>query len=106
MKLIYLAHPYGGKMENIARSIDLASKLTLEYPNFHIFNAVKYFSQFKDVFSEDDIAQRYLDMITRCDELWLAPGWETSKGCKAELLEIQRVGKPVRYLKEKRNHES
>lgn len=85
MKLIYIAHPYGGKKSNVTKATDLANRLTLEYQHYHIFNAVKYFYQYKDVFTEEGIKRRYLDMVLRCSELWLAPGWEESAGCRAEL---------------------
>ena len=98
MKLIYLAHTYGGKKSNVTKATDLANRLTLEYPHYHIFNAVKYFYQYKDIFTEAGIQRRYTDMVTRCDELWVAPGWENSAGCKAEIAEATKLGMKIRYL--------
>ena len=101
MKLIYLAHPYSGKKANVTKATDLANRLTLEFPHYHIFNAVKYFYQYKDVFTEEGIKRRYLDMVLRCSELWLAPGWEESAGCRAELEQAKKHGMTVVYLEGK-----
>lgn len=98
MKVVYLAHPFGGKKENVLKSIDLAAKLTMEYPDIHIFNAAHYFYQYENVLSEPEIMKRCLDMVGRCDELWLASGWKHSKGCNAEHQEALRLGKMVEYL--------
>ena len=100
MKLIYLAHPYGGNDRNIMAAWVLWRKLTDENPNYHIFNAVNYFVGLKDIFTEAGIQRRYTDMVTRCDELWVAPGWEESAGCKAEIAEATKIGMKVRYLAE------
>lgn len=98
MKLIYLAHPYGGKPENICKAVDLGTDLQTEYEDYHIFNAAYYFCKYHGVFNEERIMQMCLDMVGRCDALWLAPGWENSPGCNAELVEAQRAGLAVRYL--------
>lgn len=100
MKLIYLAHPYGGDEHNIVAAWVLGRDLTAEHPHYHIFNAVKYFVGLKDIFTEAEIQRRYTDMVSRCDELWVAPGWEESPGCLAEIKEATRNGIRVRYLAE------
>lgn len=98
MKLIYLAHPYGKKPENVCKAVDLGCALQTEYEHYHIFNAAYYFCKYEGLYNEEHILEMCKDMVTRCDELWLAPGWENSPGCKIELMEAQRVGKAVRYL--------
>ena len=40
-------------------------------------------------------------MVARCDELWLAPGWEESAGCRAELERAKKNGMTVVYLEER-----
>ena len=100
MKLIYLAHPYGGNDLNIISAGVMWRYLTQTFPHYHIFNAVNYFVGLKDIFTEAGIQRRYTDMVTRCDELWVAPGWEESAGCKAEIAEATKIGMKVRYLAE------
>lgn len=98
MKVVYLAHPFGGKRDNVLKSIDLATELTMENSDVHIFNAAHYFYQYEGVFAEPEIMKRCLDMVARCDELWLAPGWKNSKGCNQEHEMARQIKKPVVYL--------
>ena len=100
MKLIYLAHPYGGKIENELKSITAEYQLIEQHPSDHIFNAVRYFKTYERVLSEPEIMDMCLDMLGRCDELWLSPGWQDSPGCKAELEHATRLGIRVKYLSE------
>ena len=39
MKLIYLAHKYGGEPENVCKAVDLGTMLKMEHEHLHIFNA-------------------------------------------------------------------
>lgn len=98
MKLVYFAHPYGDEFDNYNRSCAHADFLNQKYPQYHIFNAVRYFVQFDHVVSETEIMKRCLDMVARCDMLWLAPGWEQSKGCQAEYIEATKLGMPIKYI--------
>lgn len=38
-----------------------------------------------------------LELLRRCDALILVPGWEDSKGVKAEIAEANRRGMPIFY---------
>ena len=98
MKLVYLAHPFGGLKSNVCKSIDLASRLTLENSDIHIFNAAHYFYQYENVLCEEEIMKRCLDMVRRSDEIWLAPGWTKSKGCNLEYEMARSLEKAVVYL--------
>ena len=100
MKLIYLAHTYGGSAHNYFKACKLETKLIDEHPTAHIFNAVKYFNYFKNTLEEKDILKMCLDMVSRCNELWVAPGWEDSQGCKAEIEEATLNCMKIRYLTE------
>ena len=65
MKLIYLAHPYGGNDLNIISAGVMWRYLTQRFPHYHIFNAVNYFVGFKDIFTEAGIQRRYTDVNGR-----------------------------------------
>ena len=98
MDMIYLAHPYGGLLENIFASIALENTLILENSDIHIFNAAAYFHKYKGVLLEEEIMKRCTDMVNRCDEIWLSPGWEISPGCVTEYETAVEHGVPVAYL--------
>ena len=100
MKLVYLAHPYGGNVTNVYKSKILANYLNYNkiYPGVNIFNAVAYFFEYAQLKTEVEIMAMCIDMLGRCDELWLAPGWEDSPGCKAEIEHATKLGMRVKYL--------
>lgn len=100
MKLIYLAHPYGGSVENGIEAVLLEYRMMSKHHGKHIFNAVRYFSYFAGFLPESEIMRNCLDMVSRCDELWAAPGWENSPGCRAEIEEATKLGIKIRYLTE------
>lgn len=41
-----------------------------------------------------------LDILARCDEFWVycMAGWDLSSGINVELIEAQRLLKPIKYL--------
>lgn len=98
MKMIYFAHPFGGKEANYAKAKIMGARLEERNPGMHIFNAVPYFTYFEPYLEEPEIMRLCLDMVGRCDEVWVAPGWETSPGCNQEIKEATRLGIRVRYL--------
>lgn len=100
MKLIYLAHPYGGDAQKGIEAVLLEYRLMERNPRDHIFNAVRYFSYFAGFLPEGEIVRNCLDMVGRCDEVWVSPGWRDSPGCKAEIQEAARLNIKVRYLTE------
>ena len=62
-----------------------------------------YLTQFdisviRDVLQENDILERCIDILLRCDELWVAEGWERSTGCKIEIEVAKDCGMTIRYL--------
>lgn len=102
MRLIYLAHPYGGDPENITRSAELAEKLTKQYTHTHFINAVGHFAGFAGLKDEKWIMHACLDLLQRCDALWVGPGWETSPGCGQEIAEARKMGMAIVYIVDKR----
>lgn len=94
IKLIYLAHPYGGKDENIQ-----SAKKIHELLGGHIFNPVMYYPMLKELYPESVIMELCLDMLSRCDELVVCEGWENSLGCQMEIEHAKALNKSIRYFK-------
>lgn len=40
-----------------------------------------------------------LEFVRRADMLAVLPGWESSEGTRGEIIEAERLGKPIVYLK-------
>ena len=80
----YLAHPYGGSHCNKVEARQLAGSLYEKYPMLTILNPLDN-GEYMLGEDEENIINHDLELLTRCDVLILAPGWESSKGCNKEL---------------------
>ena len=80
----YLAHPYGGVHENMVEARMLAGTIYEQYPKLTLLNPLDN-GEFMLGDDEENIINHDLELLTRCDVLLLAPGWEDSKGCNKEL---------------------
>lgn len=98
MKLIYLAHPYGGKPENLARAAQIRARMQQAQPAVTIFSPVEHFSPLEGSAEEPEILRHCLTVLARCDALWAAPGHEGSNGCTLEIAYANAHGIPVIYL--------
>ena len=83
-KLIYVAHPYGGKKSN-REKIDV------------IMNELIFADTANDYVSPIHIC---LGLLGHCDILVLCDGWEQSRGCKGEYEYAQKHGKDIFKLDE------
>ena len=97
-KLIYLAHPYGGKPENVTRAAQLRARMQQSRPEVTIFSPVEHFSPLEGRAEEPEVLRHCLTVLRRCDALWAAPGHEGSKGCTMEIAYAHAHGIPVVYL--------
>lgn len=82
--LIYVAHPFGGKQENKDKVEKIILRLTEQFPDYTFLSPIHatgfyYFNK-----SYDNGMKDCIEMLKRCDELWLCEGWEDSKGCNIE----------------------
>lgn len=86
--IVYLAHNYGGKEENIIESMMFASEIEKEFPDFVIINPLLVFANRKYQGSDkgwfEDIT-RCLKLLAKCEALILSGDWRHSPGCCAEL---------------------
>ena len=83
-KLIYVAHPYGGKKSNREKIDVIMGDLVLNDTNHDYVSPIHNFGY---VYLTGDDYQRGLDiclsLLGQCDILVLCPEWESSRGCKA-----------------------
>lgn len=100
LKRIYIAHPYGGKAENRERVEKIIDKLIDKYGTDKVFisplHALGYLYHKVDYVQGIRMCLALLEM---CDELWLCPGWEDSRGCNIEYGFAKGMGIPVYFLK-------
>nr|DAR28545.1 MAG TPA: Blasticidin M [Caudoviricetes sp.] len=84
-KLVYVAHPYGGKTSNRKMIDVIMGDLVLNDTSHDYISPIHNFGY---VYLTGDDYQRGLDiclsLLGQCDILVLCPEWESSRGCKGE----------------------
>lgn len=84
-KLVYVAHPYGGKESNRKKIDVIMGNLVLNDTNHDYISPIHNFGY---VYLTGDDYQSGLDiclsLLGHCDILVLCPAWESSRGCNGE----------------------
>ena len=84
-KLVYVAHPYGGKESNRKKIDVIMEDLVLNDASHDYISPIHNFGY---VYLTGDNYQRGLDiclsLLGQCDILVLCPECESSRGCKGE----------------------
>lgn len=96
----YMAHPYGGKAENIEKACDMAGKLAELHPHMAIINPLdnfRHLAYFGDLayFGESDILELEKQVLVRCDVLIMTGDWRASPGCMGEFSFAYHHGIPI-----------
>lgn len=97
-KLIYVAHPFLGKPENVQKAEQIILQLIKLYPDYTFFSPLHATGFFYFAKSYEEGMKDCIEMLGRCDELWLCNGWEESKGCNIELEWAECRYMPVKYV--------
>lgn len=79
----YMAHPYGGKVENIEKACVMAERIAVLHPHMAIINPLDNF-RYLAHFAERDILERGKQVLERCDVLIMTGDWKASPGCMGE----------------------
>lgn len=84
-KLVYVAHPYGGKESNRKKIDVIMGDLVLNDASHDYISPIHNFGY---VYLTGPEYQKGLDiclsLLGHCDVLVLCPDWKTSRGCKGE----------------------
>lgn len=100
MKVIYVAGAYRGKSENeVYENIHHARTEALKlWKQGWCVICPHLNSAFMGGMNDADIfLQGGLEILRRCDAIYLLKGWEKSKGANAELDEAIKLGKDIYY---------
>lgn len=85
MKMVYIAHPFEGKPENVAKVEAIILKLLHKYPDCTYYSPLHATGFFYHEFPYEVGMEHCYEALRRCDELWICKGWEESRGCKLEV---------------------
>ena len=98
IKLIYIAHPFGGKQENIEKVQKIITDLIWQMPDHTFYSPLHATGFFYNELSYLDGMEHCFEALSRCDELWLCKNWEYSNGCRMEYAFAKGRGIPIEEL--------
>lgn len=99
MKLIYVAGKYrGDRPIDVKRNIrlaDMAGEYIVEYTGHMPVIPHKNTEGYEGLQGDDFFLEGTLELMRRCDAVYLLPKWEESSGARGEEAEARRLGMPV-----------
>lgn len=94
--MLYVAHPLGGNLDNIARAEIQLSKLRKLLPRHTLISPIHNWSYLDYEMTNQVVAiSDCVNLLLRCDALILTGRWEESAGCRAEYIAAKVKGLPV-----------
>ena len=97
MKMVYVAHPYGGKEENKRKVGEIIKELSKNDPDTFYVSPIHATGFMYFAVSHEQGMEYCKELLSRCDELYLCKGWEWSTGCKIERRYALSHGIPITY---------
>lgn len=98
MKRVYVAHPYLGDPENKARVEGIIIGLMQVHKDVLFISPIHALGFLYKVLTYEEGMAFCFELLSMCDELWLCPGWESSRGCRMEYEFAKQRGIPVKFL--------
>ena len=98
LSLIYLAHPFGGKQENIEKVQKIIADLIWQIPDHTFYSPLHATGFLYDKLNYIDGMDHCFEVLSRCDELWLCDGWQESRGCNMEYAFAKGKGIPIKFI--------
>lgn len=98
--IAYVAGPYSAKtIFGVVRNIHTAWKVAhILWGNGYTVICPHANSAFMNTVTNKDFIERDLDIVARCDIIFMLPGWEKSQGARAEFRHAGRLGKDIVVL--------
>ena len=98
MKLIYVAHPFGGLKENVEKVQAIITKLLHKHPDCTFYSPLHATGFFYSQLSYLTGMEHCFEALSRCDELWICGFWRDSVGCCMEYGYAKGKGIPVKFI--------
>jgi hypothetical protein len=95
--LVYLAHPVvSDPTGNYQKAKRIAREIVNRYPEVVPVSPVLNFCYFREPEEREKIMKCCLQLLSKCEELWLTGNWWNSNGCLQEKQFAEELGIPVR----------
>lgn len=98
MKLIYIAHPFGGKQEGMDLVEKIIKELIHKHPDCTFYSPLHATGFLYDKLDYLDGMEHCFEALSRCDELWICGNWWGSRGCNMEYGFAKAKGIPVKFI--------
>ena len=98
MKLIYIAHPFGGEQENVEKVQEIITGLIWQMPDHTFYSPLHATGFLCDSLDYLDGMEHCFEVLGRCDELWLCGDWKESRGCNMEYAFAKGKGIPIKFV--------
>jgi hypothetical protein len=99
MKLIYIAHPFKGKQENVDKVEKIIKGLIHKHPDCTFYSPLHATVFFYNQLNLDGM-EHCIDMLCRCDELWLCGDYQEIGGYIVECSFAKAKGIPIKIVTE------
>jgi hypothetical protein len=104
MKTVYISHPLIGDgskspAENLAAIGNIARLIAFKEPDTVVLSPAHAFSflPFDDPKSDQRAREMCRELVALADEVRVFGHWETSEGCKMEIIQARELFKPIIY---------
>lgn len=98
MKMVYVAHPFSGRPENVQRVQEIIEDLLPKHKDTTFYSPLHATGFFYHMFPYEEGIEHCYEALRRCDELWLCDGWWDSRGCRLEHAFAIQNGIPVKFV--------
>lgn len=98
MKVVYLAHPYGGNEANVEDAKQIVRQLVKKFPGIVFLSPLQATGFYYNDIPYLDGMNHCIELLSRCDELWLCERWQDSKGCCMEYAAAKMADMPIYWI--------
>ena len=96
--MIYISHPYGGKEENKRKIESIVTELSKQYTYITFVSPVHCFGFTYDTLPYERGLDMCLDLLSKCDKMYVYGDWKNSRGCTAEVLYCETMNIPYEII--------
>lgn len=96
--MVYIAHPFGGEKENVEKVEKIIKVLIHKHSDCTFYSPLHATGFLYGQLTYLGGMEHCFEALSRCDELWLCPGWQDSRGCNMEYAYAKAKGMPIKIL--------
>lgn len=99
-ELVYISHPYGGNINNYEQIEEVIREYVEEDNEALPISPVLIWASLYEVVDYEEGLSMCLDLLSRCNRIYMCGDWKSSRGCMAEWAFAKAKGIPIDYERE------